>query len=313
MPNLTKRIQNVAHEERLWKKGDRIIVGVSGGPDSMCLLDLLNSISKKQSLELVIAHVDYNLRGKDSQKDQELVEKTAEKMGVPIRILEKKAGGKSNLEEVCRKIRYDFFEKILAQEKADRIAVAHNQDDQAETFLMRIIRGSGLQGLSAMRYRNGKIIRPLLGTSRKEIIEHLKGKKIAYRMDKTNLESLQTRNRIRNKLIPFIEKNFNPNIKKTLFQASLSIASDYASLQKGTAGRAGALSAKKLLALSDSALATILRREIEREKGNLLGIGARNIKEIVKMLRSDKNKSQKIAFKGLKVEKKGDKVAISKL
>lgn len=314
MPNLVKKIQNVAHEQNLWKRGDKIVLGVSGGPDSMCLLNIFSLLSKKQDLEIVVAHVNYGLRGKDSQKDQELVEKSARKNGFAFHLLETKLKNKQNLEEACRKIRYTFFEKILFQEKATSIAVAHNLDDQAETFLMRIIRGSGLLGLSAMKYRNNKLIRPLLSISRKEILEYLKENKLTYRLDKSNLESFFVRNKVRNKLIPFLEKNFNPNIRKTLFEASLSIAEDYDFILRNLENRkTEELSAKKLLSLPSSILKMTIRKELERKKGDLRDIQARHIEEILKILRSNKNKTQKITLKGLKIEKKGDKVSIVRL
>ncbi len=311
MSKLVKKIQNTAHQNELWKKGDKIVLGVSGGPDSMCLLNVFSVLQKKYSLKLAVAHINYNLREKDSQKDENLVKKTAEKLSLDFFSLTVSVQNSKNLEEKCRKIRYDFFEKIRIKQKFDSIAVAHNLDDQAETFLMRLIRGSGLQGLSAMKYRTEKIIRPLLGTSRKEILAYLKENKLHYRTDKTNLENIYLRNKIRNQLLPYLEKRFNPNIKKTLFVSSISIADDYDFIQKNIpTKKIAVLSAKKLLDFPSSILRGILRKELKKNKGDLRKINAKHIEEIIKILKSPKGKTQTIEFQGLKIEKKGDRVSV---
>jgi tRNA(Ile)-lysidine synthase len=317
MANLVKKIQNTAFQNDLWKRGSKIVLGVSGGPDSVCLLDILAKIRPKYNLKLNIAHVNYGLRGKDSGQDEKFVRKLAQKYGIPIFVFNVKI--KKISENILRDVRYEFFEKVRAKNNFDTIAVGHNLEDQVETFLMRIIRGSGLQGLSAMRFRNVSVIRPLLGTSRIEILEYLKKNKLTHRTDKTNMENLFLRNKIRNRLIPYLEKNFNPNIKKTIFDATASIGEDYSLIQQmeersfRTRGMKNSLSVKKILTFHPALQRRIILRLISEEKTDLNGIEAGHVEEIIKALKSTKSKNQVVLFKGLKMTRKGDKVVISRL
>ncbi|PIR73254.1 MAG: tRNA lysidine(34) synthetase TilS [Candidatus Moranbacteria bacterium CG10_big_fil_rev_8_21_14_0_10_35_21] len=313
--NLTKTIQNTIFQNNLLEKDSRIVLGVSGGPDSVCLLNILFNLQKKYSLELIIAHVNYGLRGKDSEQDERFVKTLAEKYGLEMAILKPKIKAKKNLENNLRDIRYIFFEKIRKNNNFDLIAVAHNLDDQVETFLMRLIRGSGLSGLAGMKYQNEKIIRPLLGTTRKEILEYLKKNKLNYRIDKTNAEDLFLRNKIRNKLIPYLKKEFNPNITETIFAETQSIGEDYdfifSSAQKYNFSQF--LSAKKILSFHPAIQKTILRQKIADLKSNLKNIEVSHIEEILKIIKSTKSKHQVVIFKELKITRKGDKVVIRKI
>jgi tRNA(Ile)-lysidine synthase len=322
MAKFEKTVQNFASQYGLWKKDSKIILGISGGPDSMCLLDFFYRLSKKYDLSLHVAHVNYGLRGKDSEKDEELVRKNASKLGVPITVLNaKKNKHAGNLEEELRNIRYAFFEKLRKQLKYELIAVAHNKDDQAETVLMRIIRGAGLSGLAAMRPKSGFIIRPLLKTDRKEIISYLKEKKLRYRIDTTNSDQSFIRNRIRHGLLPYLEKNFNPAIKNTIFDLSLSVANDY-SYMAGQAERFRFLactnkcvsfSCEKFLKKHPAIRNQILRNIISSVSGSLDGIEYAHVGEILKIIKSEKPKIKKALIKGLNISKKGDTVEIFRI
>ena len=317
---MIKTIQNTAFQNGLWEKGAKIVLGVSGGPDSVCLLDALAKIAPKHDLELIIAHVNYGLRGKDGVKDEEFVQELAEKYGLMVYVL-KPTLRKNKAENELRNIRYNFFEEVRKENKFDSIAVAHNADDQVETFLMRIIRGSGLQGLTAMKYKSGNLIRPLLGISRQEILGYLHKQNLTYRTDRTNAENLFLRNKIRNKLIPFLEKSFNPNIKKTILNSVAGIAEDYALIQELTdktnrtyrTNGTYFLSVKKLLALHPALQRRIILKLIAEEKTDLKDIEASHIEEILKALRSKKSKNQIVLFKGLKFTRKNDRVIIVKI
>jgi tRNA(Ile)-lysidine synthase len=310
--NLIKKIQENIFRYELFERGTKIVVGVSGGPDSVCLLDALHALAKKYDLKLIVAHVNYGLRGKDSKLDEKLARKLAEKYSLPIEILKNKEAGKS--ENKLRTIRYDFFEKVSKKYKASSIAVGHNLNDQAETVLMRILRGTGLRGLGAIKFRNDNIIRPMLNIYRKEIVAYLRKNKIAYRIDKTNLGSDFTRNKIRNRLIPYLEKEFNPNIQESLFKFSESTAADYDFLSRYakewlTVNKI--LKASSLNNLHSSIRREVLRQAIEKYNPNLKEIESTHIKEVNKILKSNKNKRQQIAFKGLKIERKGDSLIIN--
>ncbi len=316
MKNLIKKIQNEVYLNQLWERGGRIVIGVSGGPDSVCLLDILAKTKKKGGMEIHIAHVNYGLRGKDSRKDEELVQKLAEKYQLGLSVLESEKIKETEInEENLRNIRYNFFEKVRKELGYDLIAVAHNQDDQVETFLMRIIRGAGLQGLSGMKYKNDKIIRPLLGVSRKEIIEYLKNEKIKFRLDKTNEGDQFFRNKIRNKLIPYLEKSFNSNIKKTIADATLNIADDVSlisELSKKYSKYAKEIQVSSILKLHPALQRRIILEAIKSQKGSLKNIESAHVEEILKIIKSSKNKSQMFLFQGLKITRRGDKLFMLK-
>lgn len=296
------------------------MVGVSGGPDSVCLLDALHTLAKKYDLKLIVAHVNYGLRGKDSDLDEKLVRKLAEKYSLPIELKSFTKYGKSGIrktisEEKLRNIRYAFFEQIRKKYKADLVAVAHNLNDQAETVLMRLLRGTGLRGLNAIKFKNNNIIRPLLNVPRKEIIYSLRKNKIAYRIDKTNLSADFTRNKIRNQLIPNLEKNFNPRVQELLYKLSESAAADYdfiARFAEAWLAASKVLSVAALNSLHPAILNEVLRQAIEKLNPNLREIESGHIDEILKILKSSKNKRQQITFKGLKIERIGDKLTIEK-
>jgi len=325
--NLVKKIQENIFRYELLERRAKIVVGVSSGPDSVCLLDALCKLQKKYNPELIVAHVNYGLRGKDSEKDEKFVKKLAKKYSLPTEILKVGKVGKS--EDKLRKIRYDFFEKVSKKYKADAIAVGHNLNDQAETVLLRIIRGTGLRGIGAMSFatqrgptarpkRNAdgpRIIRPLLNVPRKEILAYLRKNKIVYCIDKSNLGTDFTRNKIRNKLIPQLEKEYNPNIQETLYKFSLSAAADYdfiARFAKEWLAANKNMRVSELNKLHPSILNEVLRQAIEKHIPNLREIESSHIEEILKILKSNKNKRQQITFKGLKIGRIGDKLTIGR-
>ncbi len=313
--NLIKKTQNIIFQNELFERGSSIVVAVSGGPDSACLLDVLNQLKDKYALELIVAHINYNLRGQDSAADERFVLKLAEKYGLETIILHPKIKTRKNLENNLRDIRYAFFEKIRKERGYDWVAVGHNLDDQAETFLQRLIRGAGMAGLRGMQFKNGRIIRPLLGFSRQEILEYLKMRKLKYRTDKTNQENIFLRNRIRHQLIPYFEKNFNPKFKKTIFETAVSLGEDYALIEETAENffrQSHNLSVKKILLLPKAIQKRIILKFLQKVAVNLKNIESAHMEEILKVLKSLKNKNQGISFQGLKIERKGDKVTIVK-
>lgn len=302
------------------------MVGVSGGPDSTCLLDIFAKLKKKYDLGLIIAHVNYGLRGKNSDKDEEFVRGLAKELELKIAVLDPQRGTTSKIQEAHRRsdlhpsenelrnIRYDFFEKARVKNKFDYIAVGHTLDDQAETYLMRIIRGAGLAGMSAMKHKNERIIRPLLGITKKEILEYLKQANQAYQTDRTNKEVPYLRNKIRNELIPLLEKKYNPNIRETLYKSSLNIAEDHHFLEKisrETFMGNKKLSVKKIFRLHPALQKRIILKAIENIKPDLKNIESAHINEVMKIIKSSKNKRQIVEFQGLKLTKKDDKITLS--
>jgi tRNA(Ile)-lysidine synthase len=319
MAKFIKRVQNFSSQYELWEKGSKIIVGVSGGPDSVCLLDMLCVLAKKYDFKLQIAHVNYGLRGQDSIGDEKLVKKLAEKYRLKLSILRsKKSLYKGNIENTLRNIRYEYFEKLRVKSEFDLVAVAHNQNDQAETVLMRIIRGAGLNGLSAMRPKTGKIIRPLLQISRTEIVAYLKEKKLIYRMDKSNEKVDILRNKIRQELLPHLQKKYNAAIIETLADFSFSVADDYDFIKESAKNFVNSVCKKNkaiffdidFLVLHRALQRQILRELIMRIKGQVKDVEYGHIEEIRKVIKSSKNKTKNATIGGLKISKKGAKIEI---
>jgi tRNA(Ile)-lysidine synthase len=218
------------------KEGDRVVVGVSGGPDSTALLYLLDSLKKEFKLSLFVAHLNHGIRGRSAQKDAEFVDKTAEKLRLPVIIRSENIPriakeNKLSVEEAGRSCRYEFYLAAARECRAGKIALGHTRDDQAETVLMRLIRGSGLLGLSGIppvrKFEDKLIIRPLIDTSKAEVLKFLAKKNIPFRRDNTNASPIYMRNKIRLKLQPFLKKEFNPAIEETLAQTGRNLRLDY--------------------------------------------------------------------------------------
>lgn len=315
MKNLVKKIQNNVSLQSLWKRNSKVIVGVSGGPDSVCLLDVLVKIKEKSEMDLHVVHVNYGLRGKDSEKDQELVQELAQKNELGLSVLKVEKLKKIN-EEKLRNIRYDFFEKVRMELNFDLIAVAHNQDDQVETFFLHLLRGTGLSGLSGMKFKNEKIVRPLLDVSKKDILKYLRENKLKYRVDKTNKEDVFLRNKIRNKLIPYLEKDFNLNIRKTIFDATIVAGEDMSFISdfsKKIFSKNRNIKASEIQKLHPAIQNRVILEKIKEVKGDLRNIESAHIEEILKIAKSAKSKNQNFSFQGLKIERKGDKLDLLKI
>lgn len=230
--DLFQAIDKFCQKNQLLPPGSRVILGLSGGPDSIFLLNYLAPMHHNKQIYLVTTHLDHQWRS-DSHKDAEFCTAAANALGVPIIIgkakelsLNLKFNG--SLEELGRLMRRQFLQKICTEEKADLIALAHQAQDQEETFFIRMIRGSSLTGLAAMRPKQGNYIRPLLSINRQEIIEHLHTHNITYVTDPTNESDLFLRNRIRKSVLPALrstDTRFDLNFARTL--AHLQETEDY--------------------------------------------------------------------------------------
>lgn len=214
-----EKFLNTVRDYNLIESGDVIVVGVSGGPDSITLLTCLNKYKEKFNYKIIVAHINHLIR-KDSTEDEQFVENYCKKNDIPIFIKRAKVEEiakkeKRGTEETGRKIRYDFFNEVLEKNNANKIAIAHNMNDNAETMILNLIRGTGLQGLEGIRPRNNNIIRPLINCKREEIESYCKKNNLNPRIDSTNSENIYRRNIIRNKILPSL-KEINPNIVETL-------------------------------------------------------------------------------------------------
>ena len=223
MLSLELRIRKSIDDHRLISADQSVVIGVSGGPDSICLMHLLCSLDK--NLQLTCVYVDHNLRPDESVRESKLVESQCRRLKVDFVTVsvdvpaEVSATGES-IEACGRRLRYAALEKVRRSRQADIIAVGHTADDQVEEVLLRLIRGSGLKGLSGMRPKNGRVIRPLLEVSRQEILAYLGSNEHEFCHDSSNESDRFLRNRIRMELLPLLEKRFNPSIRNTLLNTA---------------------------------------------------------------------------------------------
>ena len=233
---MQETVLNNILEYNLISKGDNIVAGISGGLDSMALLMVLFGLQEELDFNIIVCHVNHGVRD-EASVDQDLVRKTAEKLGLKFHTInvDMVSYGKEKgitAEEAGRELRYGFFRDVLKGAGGGKIAVAHNKNDQAETLLQRIIRGTGIDGLRGMEFKVQNIIRPILNISREEIENYLHINKIEYVVDKTNLMPIYNRNKVRLELIPYIQENFNPNIIDTLWRTSQTSNIDSNYLEK---------------------------------------------------------------------------------
>jgi len=219
--SLVSRLQKVLEKQGLVRAGERIGVAVSGGADSVALLLLLLELRKPLGIVLSVVHFNHRIRGKASDADEKFVANLARKHGLTFHVgrsdvATKAKRDKTNLEDTARRARYEFFAELAEREHLNKVAVAHTADDQAETVLAHILRGTGLAGLGGIHPVAGRVVRPLLGVRRVELRAYLRSRKQTWREDATNQDIRRMRARIRKKLLPILEKQFQPAIVEHL-------------------------------------------------------------------------------------------------
>lgn len=236
--NLTEQVGHTIGLYGMLGVGDRILVALSGGPDSVCLLNVLEELKSQYSLQLFVAHFNHKLRGKASDGDAAFAEGIAHEKGLlflessaDVRIFAEQE--KLSIEEAARKLRYEFLLRSAGTVGANKVAVGHTADDQAETVLMRLIRGAGPRGLAGIPpvrrlgdSEEPKIIRPLIGVWRSDVMQYVKKRHLNYRTDESNDSKEYLRNRIRLELIPHLQEEFNPQITRRLERAAATLANE---------------------------------------------------------------------------------------
>lgn len=225
---MKNKVLETIKKYNLIENGDKLVLGVSGGPDSISMLNILNEIRKddkvKLNYEIVVVHINHMIR-KEAVDDELYVKEYCDKRNIDfysksIDVKKLANTNKIGTEEAGRNVRYKFFNEILEKTSSNKIAIAHNKNDNAETMIMNIMRGSGISGLKGIEPKRGIYIRPLIECEREEIEKYCEKNKLNPRIDKTNFENEYTRNKIRNIVIPYVKKEFNPNLINTLKRLS---------------------------------------------------------------------------------------------
>ena len=220
--NCLQKVQSTIEAHALIDSGSRVLAAVSGGPDSTALLSILSHLSSELQFELAAAYFDHRIRT-ESVRERGAVERFASSLGIQVfvgskDVPSKARTGRLGLEEAARNERYRFLEETAREYGAGAVALGHTRDDQVETVLHRILRGTGWRGLTGMQPRRGIFIRPLLDCGRQELIMHLRSRGISYVIDSSNRNNKFYRNRIRNRLLPYLRKNFNPAVDQAILR-----------------------------------------------------------------------------------------------
>jgi tRNA(Ile)-lysidine synthase len=295
---ILNQVKKTIEKSRLLKKGDKVLIAYSGGADSTALITLLLDLRQEYELELALAHLNHLLRRR-AMEDEQFVVGVARKHNLPlylrrenVRAYAKKHG--LNIEEAGRKRRYDFLKKTAARIDAAKIATGHTMTDQAETVLMRLLRGSGLRGLGGISpVVDGLIIRPLIELEHQEIEAFLRAKRLAYRKDESNLDRRYLRNRVRLELIPYLKKNFEPSVVRQLSRLAEIIRGEDEFLESAAQAEMHKvlIRKKEKLYLDANALPSFppaLARRCVRDfltqvKGDLRRISFRNVESVLRL------------------------------
>lgn len=292
------KIISTIEKYNMLQKGDSVIVGLSGGPDSACLLHVLASIRDIYDIKIYAVHLNHMIRGAEAQRDEEFAGRFAQSLGIPfysrrIKVEEYAAENKMTSEEAGRFLRYNLFDEISQKVGGNKIALAHNMNDQAETVIMHFLRGSGITGLSGIKpCRDNKYIRPLILCSRTEIENYCASNGLNPVIDSTNNEEIYLRNKIRLDFIPYVREKFNPNIVETISKSSEILREENEFLLKTAENEIKRITqnndellVKEFNELDLCIKRRVIRSLIEKAKGDLNGIEIKHIEDCIDMIR----------------------------
>lgn len=317
MNEVEEKVKKTIQKYNLIQAKDKIVLGVSGGPDSLFMLQILNKLKEELKFDIVVAHINHMLR-EEAESEEEFVKAFCQKIDIEFyskRIdVEKYANNnKIGLEEAGRKVRYEFFEEIKEKTNSNKIAIAHNKNDKVETIIMHLLRGSGISGLQGIEpIKEGKIIRPIIEIERGEIERYCEENQLEPCIDKSNFENKYTRNKIRNVVIPYIKQEFNPNIVETITRLSEIITDENQYLVKQTEKtykeilieeqeNQTKLKLKEFNKLDKVIKNRIILYTIAKLRGSSVGIEKIHIDDIIKLCQNNIGNKYLTPNKGLKV------------
>ncbi|MDD3364264.1 MAG: tRNA lysidine(34) synthetase TilS [Syntrophomonas sp.] len=324
---LNNKIKKYIEANGLIQPGERVIVGVSGGPDSMALLHILKNLAPSLHCEVLAAHLNHGLRA-EAGAEELFVKEKCRAWGITcysrsVSVAELARVQKTTLEDTGRNARYQYFNELRELTGAERIATAHHYDDVAETVLLHLLRGSGIKGLRGILPRSGNLIRPLLMVSKEELLNYLQAREIDYCLDKSNDDSVYLRNRIRHGLIPYLQKEFNPRIVGKLNQLALIARDENEALEEESRRLwAGVLlkDEEESLVLDNQALSLLprayQRRIILRAFAQLTSESEWNLEDVQKVLELSCKKGSSLTLqlkKKVRVNKSYDKMIFTTL
>jgi tRNA(Ile)-lysidine synthase len=322
--SLLERVRRTIRKHTLARAGTRVLVAVSGGPDSVALTHLLIELQSAGDLVVAgLAHFNHQLRGDDADADEAFCRTLAAALGLPIEVeradvaAAARNAGRS-IEDVARELRYNFLERAADRLTADAIAVGHSLEDQAETFLLRLIRGAGTRGLGSIRPRAGRVIRPLLDVSRADLREFVAARSLAFRTDLTNEDRFIPRNRVRHELIPYLEREFSPGISRVLAREAALAREDEDCLQRQAidlarsivltiTGDKTELDALALRALPQALSARVVREALVGRAGGRF-IGFDHVERLLQLAKGSDGEAADLP--GQRAVRRGDRIVI---
>ena len=304
--SMIKEVVEYIEKNNMLKHGDKVVVGVSGGADSVCLLNVLYEIRKKYNLTLYVVHVNHGIRGNEALRDEQFVENMAKSMDVyyesrhvDVPNIAKEL--KQTEEEAGRICRYKIFDEICDSVGATKIAVAHNLNDNSETVLFNLFRGSKLKGLTGISPIRGKIIRPLLCCTRTQIEKYLSEKNIGYCVDSTNNDNEYSRNKIRLDLLPFIKEHINPKAEYNIASAASGLSEVYEYINAQAQDMYNQVVSQNILLnrakdLPKVLLKEVIRQWIDNNIGKLKDITGTHIEMVANLLENQVSKQINLPY-----------------
>lgn len=323
MKIIEQKVIRFISENELIIPGDRLLIALSGGPDSVFLFHFIKKYQKKYKISFGAVHVNHLLRGKDSDADENFCKKLCKEFEVEFHLKKKDVNSyakknKLSLEVAARKIRYDFFSKVAVKFNYNKILTAHNADDNSETVLLNLIKGAGLNGIAGIPVKRDNIIRPILCLSKKEISDYLESNKLNYRIDKSNLTEDFERNFLRKSVIPLITKRLNRSFAKSVLTTSINLQTLVSDINSIGIKFKHAIKVKKgkVVSLNLDELKTdtaFLKYILKETIDNCFNIKSESsdVKKIFALFAKQSGKSEELGFK-LIGKKERNKIIISK-